>query len=66
MCTSDDISGCTFDDVLADIDGDDDFTVDIPIKVVTADLPDDGSVSNAELRQRGGSSRLFPQKSFRI
>ena len=66
VCTVDDDSGCTLDDVLADIDGDDDFTVDIPIHVQGADLPDDGSISNAELRQRGGSSRLFPQKSFRI
>lgn len=66
VCTVDDDSGCTLDDVKADIDGDDEFTVDIPIHFQGADLPDDGSISNAELRQRGGFTRLAPQKSFRI
>ena len=66
ICTNDDESGCTLDDVKADIDGDDDFTVDIPIHFQGADLPDDGSISNAELRQRGGFTRLAPQKSFRV
>lgn len=66
ICTDDDDSGCTLDDVKADIDGDDDFTVEIAIHVQGADLPDDGSISNADFRQRGGFSRLAPQKSFRI
>jgi len=66
VCTIDDQSGCTLDDVKADIDGDDDFKVEIPIKVVGTDLPDDGSQTNATLRQRGGTSRTFPQKSFRV
>ncbi len=66
ICTDDDESGCTLDDVKADIDGDDDFTVDIPIHFQGADLPDDGSINNAELRQRGGFTRLAPQKSFRV
>ena len=66
VCTIDDLSGCTFDDVLADIDGDDDFKVDIAVHLQGDDLPDDGSISNATMRQRGGTSRTFPQKSFRI
>ncbi|MGQ7842857.1 CotH kinase family protein [Granulosicoccus sp. 3-233] len=66
VCTPDDDSGCTLDDVLADIDGDDDFTVDIPVKFIAEDFPDDGLFSNAGLRQRGASSRAAPQKSFRV
>ncbi len=66
VCTADDESGCTLDDVKADIDGNDDFTVDIAIHFQGDDLPDDGSINNAELRQRGGFTRLAPQKSFRI
>jgi len=65
-CTEDYDSGCTLADVLADVDGDDEVTVDIPIKVTTADLPDDGLEVNAGLRQRGSSSRSAPQKSFRV
>lgn len=66
ICTDDDESGCTLDDVKADIDSNDNFTVDIPIHFQGADLPDDGSINNAELRQRGGFTRLAPQKSFRV
>ncbi len=66
VCTPDDDSGCTLGDVLADVDGDDDFTVDIPVKFIADDFPDDGLFSNAGLRQRGASSRAAPQKSFRI
>ncbi|MFT4725938.1 MAG: hypothetical protein ACI9UN_000433 [Granulosicoccus sp.] len=51
ICTDDDESGCTLDDVKADIDGNDDFTVYIPMHFQGADLPDDGSINNAELRQ---------------
>ena len=65
-CTADDESGCTLADVLADVDKTDDLTVDIPIHVSGDDFPNDGSVSNAELRLRGGGSRFAPQKSFRI
>lgn len=65
-CTPVDDSGCTLDDVLADINGDDDFTVDIPVKYIADDFPEDGLNSNAGLRQRGASSRAAPQKSFRI
>lgn len=65
-CTEDDDSGCTLADVLADSNGDDDFTVDIPVKVIATDFPDDGLEINAGLRQRGSSSRTAPQKSFRL
>jgi spore coat protein CotH/fibronectin type 3 domain-containing protein len=66
ICTNDDESGCTLDDVKGDIDGNDDFTVDIPIHFHAADLANDGSINNAELRQRGGFTRLATQKSFRV
>lgn len=66
VCTDDDESGCTLDDVLADIDKNDELTVDIPVHFSAEDFADDGSSSNAELRQRGGGSRFAPQKSFRV
>ncbi len=66
VCTADDLSGCTLADVMADIDKTDALTVDIPIHVSAADFPDDGSVSNAELRMRGSGSRNGAQKSLRI
>lgn len=66
ICTADNESGCTLADVLADIDKTDDLTVDIPVHFKSDDFPDDGLVSNAELRLRGGGSRFAPQKSFRI
>ncbi len=66
VCTIDDQSGCTLADVLADVDHKDDFKVDIAVHFQGDGFADDGSVSNATLRQRGGSSRAFPQKSFRI
>jgi len=66
VCTIDDQSGCTLDDVIADTDPDDDFKVEIPIHFQSSDFPDDGSISNATLRQRGGTSRSYPQKSFRV
>lgn len=65
-CTQADQSGCTLADVIADVNGDDEFTIDIPVHLSGDDFPDDGSVRNAELRQRGASSRAAPQKSFRI
>lgn len=66
VCTIDDMSGCTLADVNADIDSNDDFKVDIPVHFQGADLPDDGQVTNAGLRQRGGFTRLAPQKSYRV
>lgn len=65
-CTEDDMSGCTFADVLNDIDSRDNFKVDIPVHFSATDFADDGSMNNAELRQRGGGARAAPQKSFRI
>ena len=66
VCTIDEQSGCTLADVLLDVVSNDDFTVDIPVHFSSVDFPNDGSVSNAELRLRGGGSRIAPQKSFRI
>ena len=66
ICTIDDQSGCTLADVLADTDGDDDFKVEIDVHASGEGLPDDGSVTNATLRQRGNTARFGPQKSFRL
>ena len=66
VCTIDDQSGCTLADVIADVDHKDDFKVDIAVHFQGDDFADDGSESNATLRQRGGTSRSFPQKSFRV
>ena len=65
-CEIDDYSGCTLDDVMADTQHNDAYTVDIPIHFVADGYPEDGTFTNAELRQRGGSTRQAPQKSFRI
>ncbi len=65
-CNAVDESGCTLADVMADVDKFDDHTVDINVHFKSSDFVDDGSVSNAELRLRGGGSRSAPQKSFRI
>ena len=66
VCTPDDQSGCTLADVIADTDSSDALTVEIPVHFRADDFADDGSESNAELRQRGGFTRLAPQKSFRV
>ncbi len=66
VCDEEDVSGCTLDDVIGDIDGDDDFKAEIKVHFQSDDFADDGSSNNATLRQRGASSRLAPQKSFRI
>lgn len=58
--------GCTLNDVLNDIDGSDDFKPEIKVHMTADDFPDDGLVSNAEMRQRGATSRSAPQKSFRV
>jgi len=65
-CTIDDQSGCTLADVIADVDGSDDFKVDIPVHFVSPDFPDDGLETNAEMRQRGATSRQSSRKSFRV
>ena len=65
-CTVDDDSGCTLDDVEADVIDNDELTVDIEVHVSADDFADDGSISNASMRQRGGGARFADQKSFRI
>ncbi|MBX2879826.1 MAG: CotH kinase family protein [Granulosicoccus sp.] len=65
-CTIEDLSGCTLADVIADTNANDEFKVDINVHFKTPEYPDDGLVSNAELRQRGGGTRQAPQKSFRV
>ena len=66
VCIPDDYTGCTFNDVLNDIDGSDDFEPEVKVHVTGDGYPDDGLESNAMIRQRGGFSRAAPQKSFRI
>jgi len=66
VCDADDLSGCTLDDVLADTDADDVLKVTIPVHFSGEGYDDDGSSSNADLRQRGATSRQAPQKSFRV
>jgi len=65
-CVTDNYAGCTFNDVLNDINPLDDFKPEIKVHFSADDYPHDGLVSNAEIRQRGGESRAAPQKSFRI
>ncbi len=65
-CTVENTSGCTFNDLLADINGVDDFKVEIPSHVQIAGLTDDGEVTNAEIKQRGQFARQQPQKSFGV
>jgi len=65
-CTEDDQSGCTFDDLRADVDNTDDFKVTLPAHFAADDFPDDGTAINATLRQRGNSARAAEQKSFRV
>ncbi len=66
VCIEGDQSGCTLDDVLSDTNSRDNFKVDIPVHFRATDYADDGLINNAELRQRGGGTRVAPQKSFRI
>ena len=65
-CEVGDYSGCTLDDVNNDIDKYDDFKPEIKVHFQADDFPDDGKVSNATLRLRGGASRLEDLKSYRI
>ena len=66
VCTEEDVSGCTFTDVNEDIDIFDDLTPEIKVQLQATDYANDGSISNAELRQRGATVRQFPQKSYRV
>ncbi len=66
VCAPGEYAGCTLEDVNADEDPNDDFKPRIRVHFQADDFPDDGQVSNAELRQRGNTSRLAVQKSYRI
>ncbi|RTZ66945.1 MAG: hypothetical protein DSZ29_01975 [Aquificaceae bacterium] len=63
---SDDYANCTLADVIADVDGTDNFKPEIKVLLTTNDLTPDTNTSNATLRLRGQASRFAPQKSFRI
>jgi len=65
-CVTDNYVGCTLNDVLNDVDSHDEFKPEIKVHFSADNYPDDGLVSNAEMRQRGNESRYAPQKSFRI
>ena len=65
-CATDNYVGCTFNDILNDIDYQDDYKPEINVHFSADDYPNDGLISNAKMRQRGGESRSAPQKSFRI
>ncbi len=65
-CVESDYTGCTFADVLADINHKDNYKPEVQIRFTGTDFPDDGMFTNASLRQRGGSTRKAEQKSFRI
>ena len=66
ICTLVDDSGCTLADVIADINRKDEFSVKIPSHYKAIDYPEDGTISNSEFSQRGGTTRLAEQKSFKI
>ena len=66
ICTLADDSGCTLADVIADINRKDEFSVKIPAHFKATDYAEDGSISNVEFSQRGGTTRRAPQKSFKI
>ncbi len=58
--------GHTLDDVNSDTNPHDAFKPEIKVHFQSDDFSDDGSSSNATLRQRGNTSRLAAQKSYRI
>ena len=61
-CVIDDYDGCTFGKVLQDIDWKDKFKPEVKAVFTT----ENGFTANAEVRQRGGYTRLNPMKSFRV
>lgn len=63
---NEDYSGCTLIDVNNDTDTSDKFEPEINVHFSADDFADDGQVSNATLRQRGGYSRFAVQKSYRL
>jgi len=62
ICKTKQYDGCTLGDVLNDIHRLDDFKPEVNVEFSTAD----GFIAKGEMRQRGGSSRKHPVKSFRI
>ena len=65
-CVTDDYDGCSFNDVLSDVNWSDDFEPEVKVHITGDGYPDDGLLSNAKIRQRGSLSRSAEQKSFRI
>ena len=65
-CVVGNYSGCTLEDVNNDTNKYDDFKPEIKVHFQSDDFPDDGKVSNATLRLRGGASRFEDLKSYRI
>ena len=61
-CTTDHYQGCTFGNVLKDINWRDKFKPEVKAVFTTAE----GFTANATIRQRGGYTRLNPMKSFRV
>ncbi len=66
VCLPGEYDGCTFNDVLNDIDSRDNFKPEVKVHISGDGYPDDGLLYNAKIRQRGDTSRYAPQKSFRI
>ena len=65
-CNSDETDGCSLEDVHSDVDGSDDFKPEINVHFSSDDYPQDELQSNAELKQRGDTSRLAEQKSYSV
>ncbi len=66
LTTVTDPGGYTLEDVNNDTNPHDDFKPEINVHFQSDDFGNDGSLSNATLRQRGNTSRLAAQKSYRI
>ena len=66
VCSVDENSGCALSDVIGDTNIFDDFKPEIRVHMSGTNYLNDGSESNASLRQRGATARSAPQKSFRI
>ncbi len=65
-CDEDDVSGCTLADVNSDTDTTDNFKPKVRVHFSASDYADDGLQANAEMKQRGDSSRSAEQKSYAI
>ena len=62
VCKVDQYDGCTFGQVLNDINWKDDFKPEVKAEFST----ENGFFAKATMRQRGGYTRFNPMKSFRI